>query len=58
MLGDGTGSFGAQTEFATGARPRARDGDFNKDGKRLPRQKNQQQLNVLLGAGDGTFGAR
>jgi hypothetical protein len=62
LLGTGTGSFGAATKFTAGLRPRAvATGDFNSDGKIdlavANVGANFNKVSVLLGAGNGTFGA-
>jgi hypothetical protein len=61
LLGVGDGTFGAKTDFATGATPVAVAlGDLNRDGKLDLVVTNQgaNTVSVLLGVGDGTFGAK
>src|SRR5215831_1915448 len=60
LLGTGTGSFGAGTNFPTGGiEPRSvAVGDFNGDGIQdlaMPNE-NSANLSILLGTGTGTFG--
>src|SRR3989454_1082575 len=60
LLGDGTGSFGAATNFAAGTYPISLAiGDFNDDGKQDLVVVNLDSNNVskLLGDGTGSFGA-
>ena len=61
LLGTGTGSFGAKTDFGTGANPRSvAVGDFNGDGKLDLAVANQGSatVSILLGTGTGSFGAK
>ena len=61
LLGTGTGSFGANTDFATGANPRSvAIGDFNGDGKPDLAVANAggNTVSILLGTGTGSFGAK
>ena len=62
LLGNGDGTFGAQTTFAVGDAPRLGD-----DGGRrtatasadlITANCNSDTVSVLLGNGDGTFGAQ
>jgi hypothetical protein len=59
MLGNGSGTFGAKTDFPTAADPQAvAAGDFNSDGKvDLVATLNDAQLSLALltGTGTGTF---
>jgi hypothetical protein len=58
LLGDGTGSFSAPTNFNVGRVPQSiAVGDFNGDGKQDLAVANSESANVsiLLGNGDGTF---
>jgi photosystem II stability/assembly factor-like uncharacterized protein len=60
LLGDGSGSFGAATNFDVGDRPETLAvGDFNRDGKLDLAIANASSANVsvLLGNGNGSFGA-
>src|SRR6266498_2849551 len=60
VLGTGTGSFGAATNFGVGS-TRAQAiavGDFNGDGKLdLVTANSSNQVSILLGTGTGSFGA-
>jgi len=65
LLGKGDGTFGAQTTYAVGANPfRVAIGDFNGDGHPDLAVVNSTYgsvsgtVSVLLGKGDGTFGAQ
>jgi hypothetical protein len=58
LLGNGDGSFGAPTQYATGNSPVAiAVADYNLDGKLdlAFANKNIGRVNVLLGVGDGSF---
>ncbi len=62
LLGTGTGSFGAATDFAVGYRPSSvAVGDFNGDGKHDLAVANESfasmSVSILLGTGTGNFGA-
>jgi hypothetical protein len=60
LLGNGTGGFGAATNFAVGSSPRSvTAGDFNGDGKLDLATANylSDNVSVLLGDGTGGFGA-
>src|SRR5205807_1266513 len=60
LLGTGTGSFSAATNFAVGSNPiSVAIGDFNGDGKSDLAVANQLSNNVsiLLGSGTGSFSA-
>ena len=62
LLGNGDGTFGAQTTFAVGSAPRL--GDDGGRERRRPCRSHHRELasattvSVLLGNGDGTFGAQ
>jgi len=61
LLGTGTGSFGAKTNFDTGSTPvSVAVGDFNGDGNPDLAVANQgsQSVSILLGTGTGSFGAK
>jgi hypothetical protein len=61
LLGNGDGTFGAKTDFGTGADPNSvAIGDLNGDGKPDLAVANEPSntVSVLLGNGDGTFGAK
>ena len=61
LLGTGTGSFGAKTDFGTGTTPfSVAVGDFNGDGKLDLAVANfgSNTVSILLGTGTGSFGAR
>ena len=61
LLGDGTGSFGAKTDFTTGVDPcSVTTGDFNGDNKPdlAVANFNSSTVSVLLGDGTGSFGAK
>ncbi|MGA2099544.1 MAG: choice-of-anchor D domain-containing protein [Candidatus Sulfotelmatobacter sp.] len=58
LLGNGDGTFAAQSSFATGTDPIAiAVGDFNGDGKLdlVTANRASYNISVLLGNGDGTF---
>jgi hypothetical protein len=57
LLGDGTGSFGAATNVATGSGVAV--GDFNGDGRQdlVATNGSSNTVSVLLGDGTGSFGA-
>ena len=60
LLGDGTGNFGAATNFAVGSGPFSMAvGDFNNDGKQDLAVANfySNSVSILLGDGAGHFGA-
>jgi putative cell wall-binding protein len=60
LLGNGDGTLGAATEFASGNGPEAiRSGDFDGDGDAdlVVANWNDNQIAVLLGNGTGSFGA-
>ncbi len=54
LLGTGTGSFGAKTDFGTGRASEVLVGDFNGDGK----LDLAVAGGILLGTGTGSFGAK
>ena len=61
LLGNGDGTFGAKTDFATGTSPRSvAIGDLNGDGKPdlAVANSGSNTVSVLLGNGDGTFGTQ
>src|SRR4029453_3290703 len=62
LLGTGTGSFGARTNFGAGSTPSSvAVGDFNSDGKpdlALANQVPVGAVSVLPGNGSGSFGTR
>jgi hypothetical protein len=61
LLGNGDGTFGAPTAFATGTHPiSVAIGDLNGDGKPDLAVANNvsNSVSVLLGNGDGTFGTK
>ncbi len=61
LLGAGTGSFGAKTDFGTGFDPLSvAVGDFNGDGKLDLAVANfgSNTVSILLGTGTGSFGAK
>jgi hypothetical protein len=61
LLGNGDGTFGTGTDFATGSWPRSvAAADLNRDGRPDLAVANQgsNTVSVLLGNGDGTFGIR
>jgi cysteine-rich repeat protein len=61
LLGDGFGSFGAQSIFLAGTSPRSvAVGDFDSDGNQDLAVVNQasDNISILLGDGTGTFGAQ
>jgi hypothetical protein len=61
LLGTGTGSFGAKTDFVTGSSPRSvAVGDFNGDGKLDLAVANfiSSTVSILLGTGTGSFEAK
>src|SRR5439155_606696 len=60
LLGTGTGSFGAATNFAVGTTPESvAVGDFNGDGKQdvATANTNSNNISILLGTATGSFGA-
>src|SRR5215813_2527564 len=61
LLGTGTGSFAAKTDFGTGSSPYSVEvGDFNGDAKLDLAVANLlgDTVSILLGTGTGSFGAR
>ncbi len=61
LLGDGGGSFGARTDFATGRNPQTvAIGDLDGDGRAdlVVTNYSVHTISVLLGNGDGTFRAK
>jgi hypothetical protein len=61
LLGTGTGSFEAKTDFSTGTSPRSDAvGDFNGDGNLDLAMVNYDAdtVSILLGTGAGSFGAK
>src|SRR5206468_8074644 len=63
LLGNGDGTFGARTDFATGTWPYALtigdlDADARPDLVAASSESNTYTVSVLLGNGDGTFGAK
>jgi hypothetical protein len=61
LLGTGTGSFGAKTDFGTGSFPTSvAVGDFNSDGKLdlAVTNNGSNAVSILLGTGTGSFGAK
>jgi hypothetical protein len=61
LLGTGTGSFGAKTDFGTGSSPRSvAVGDFNGDGKLDLAVANtgDNTVSILLGTGMGSFASK
>ncbi len=58
LLGNGDGTFGAETAYAVGTNPYSiAFGDFNGDGRVDLATGTGPTVSVLLGVGDGTFGA-
>jgi hypothetical protein len=60
LLGTGTGTFGAATNYTVGAYPRSvAIGDFNGDGLSdlATANSTSNDVSILLGTGTGTFGA-
>jgi uncharacterized protein (DUF2141 family) len=59
LLGTGTGSFGAKTDFSTGRGANSvAVGDFNGDGKLDLAVATDVTVSILRGTGTGTFGAK
>ncbi len=59
LLGTGTGSFGAKTDFTIGGQPYSvAIADLNSDGKPDLAVANANTVSVLLGTGTGSFGAK
>ncbi len=61
LLGNGDGTFGVKTDFATGGGPNSVViANLNADGRPdlAVANENSNTVSVLLGNGDGTFGAR
>jgi hypothetical protein len=61
LPGDGSGGFGAKTDFATGDVPRSLVlADVNADGAldAVTANINSDNISVLLGDGSGGFGAK
>jgi hypothetical protein len=60
LLGTGTGSFGAKTDFVTGIPNSVAVGDFNGDGNLDLAVANYygDTVSILLGTGTGSFGAK
>src|SRR5215813_6425438 len=59
LLGTGTGSFGAKTDFNTAGGDSVAVGDFNGDGKLdLAVANFSGTVSILLGTGTGSFGAK
>ena len=60
LLGTGTGTFGAPTQFSMGITPYSvAVGDFNRDGKLdiASANNSSNDISVRLGTGTGSFGA-
>ena len=55
LLGNGDGTFGAPTNFATSGANAVAVGDFNGDGKADIATAAQNGIDVLMGNGNGTF---
>src|SRR5206468_11154933 len=59
LLGTGTGSFGAKTDFSTGRASSVAVGDFNGDGKLdLAAADDRKSVSNVLGRGTGSFGGK
>ena len=58
LLGDGTGGFGAKTDFSTAFPNSVTTDDFNGDGKPDLAVAGGPEVSVLLGDGTGSFGPR
>jgi hypothetical protein len=61
LLGNGDGTFGTRTDFATGSNPLSvAIGDLNGDGKSdlATASRYSNSVSVLLGNGNGTFGVK